>query len=160
MGKVDLNFSDMVEAAKEFSGVTMQELDGRIRELREVRNKIDEIDSVEIKPLKKKLAFLENWVAGCLKEHNKKTYKSCYGDVTLKFSCSMQIPKETHDKEAFREYLIERELFDSMWSIHSGSLNKWYNDYVAACEVKGKTPDKIPGLGEPVDRYTLAFKSK
>ena len=158
MGKVEM--MDMVEAAKDFSGVTMQELDEKIRELRDIRNKMDAIDSVEVSPLKKKRANLESWIAGCLNEHQKKTYKSCYGDVTLKHASSVQIPKETEDKVAFRAFLEEKELFNSMWSINSASLNKWYNDYCDACETRGTIPEQIPGLGEPVDRYTLALKKK
>lgn len=153
-------FSDMVEKPKDFSGVTMQELDEQIRELRDVRNELDQIDEATVKPLKKKRAQLEGWIEACLDEHKKKSYKSCYGDIVVSSRCSVKIPDSTEDKHTFREYLEGRGLFDSMWGIHSGSLNKWYNSYVESCEVKGEIPEPVPGLGEPVVKKTVALKNR
>jgi hypothetical protein len=154
-------FEDMVDnEVVDFTQVTMQELDGKIRELRDVRNSLDEIEQVQVKPLKERKGNLEGWITACLDEHKKKSYKSCYGDISVATKASITVPKSTDDKDSFREYLEGRGLFNAMWSLHSVSLNKWYNDYLESCEVKGELPEPIPGLGEPVIRKTLRLKRK
>jgi len=112
--------------------------------LRREEEKLGKIQA-ELMPLLKDAGLTKIEIAGC-------------GKVTVDTKLSVKVPKEPADRDAFFRYLRDKGLFDAMATIHSATLNSFYNAELAAAKEEGRTEFKIPGLEPSGEWSTLKFK--
>lgn len=67
---------------------------------------------------------------------------------------SVTMPKDESNRRAFFDYLKERKIFDSMITVHSGTLNSWYREEDAIGNFQ------IPGLDQPKSYSKLQVRKK
>lgn len=132
--------------------INVQELDllfNKLYEYRELKKKFDE----EEKALNKTIDELENSILIRLKENNKDKWDTENATFYISRKMSVTVPKEPEKKETFMNYL-EGNGLKSMFTVHSATLNSWYNQEAE----KGNT--NIPGLDMPTLRETLNMRRK
>lgn len=84
-----------------------------------------------------------------------------FGTVSVQTKWSVQTPKTAEDKLLLFAY-IEREkgkdALLGLQSIHSGTLNSFYDAEAALASERGDHKWTLPGVGEPKDYKLLALR--
>jgi thioredoxin-like negative regulator of GroEL len=75
--------------------------------------------------------------------------------VTKKSTVST--PKD-ENKDVFFNYLKEIGHFDALATVHSKTLNSWYNQEKEAAALRGEPIFSVPGLEMPVERVGLTIR--
>ena len=150
-------FDEMIDdSPKDFSEVTMQELDNKIRQLKDYKDELLRIEMMA-DPIKERKANLEKWLIACFKQHKRSSFKSAYGTLVVTNTLTVKVP-QGKQRDEFREYLEGKGSFDTLWTVNSKKLNSWYREEMSANE---KDPEfNIPGLSDPVDRTTVALRKR
>lgn len=79
--------------------------------------------------------------------------------IYLRTRTSVQVPKSSEDREAFFDYLKERGVFEQMITVHSNTLNSFYQGEYEQAVAEGNLSFKIPGIGDHNERFTLEVKN-
>ena len=81
-----------------------------------------------------------------------------FGKVVVDTKISVKVPKDPEKKQEFFNYLKEKGVFEPMATIHSATLNSFYNAELEVAREEGHADFNIPGL-EPSGEWTkLRFK--
>jgi hypothetical protein len=67
------------------------------------------------------------------------------GVAAVEVKESVKVPKDEASRELFFEYLKEQGIFENMITVHSQTLNAWYNAEVQDREVGWTVPGIEPG---------------
>lgn len=86
-----------------------------------------------------------------LEESNLKTFKNELGSFTIKNTESVKIP-HGEQKDEFFNFLKSRNEFEALATIHSKTLNSWYNE-----EAKKDPFFRAPGLEAPTMYQKIVF---
>lgn len=147
----------MPEAEQTITGpVTIQQLEDKARELREVNEEYDKL-KIEMDKLNEKEAKVQRELMGLLEAAEITSYKSKYGQIIMSTLSSVSIPSGD-EKQRFFEYLKEQGIYDEVVSVNSRWLNSYYKKEKEAADARGDIFFKIPGLGEPFQKTRLSFK--
>lgn len=112
--------------------------------LRAAETKLTNITD-ELLPLLKDAGLTKVEIDGC-------------GKIIVDNKISVKVPKDPEKKDAFFRYLREKGIFDSVATVHSATLNSFYNAEIAAAREEGKTDFQIPGLEPSGEWSKLRFK--
>lgn len=82
--------------------------------------------------------------------------------VYLQEKTSVRIPKDPEAKREFFDYLKHRgeDLFSSMVTVNSQTLNAWYREQEQLALERGELELRIPGLGEPSRYQQLSVRKR
>lgn len=137
-----------------------------IEELEFVASKIAELraDAEEKARIKKEadaeVDKIEARMLELLEQAEKTSYDSRVGRFNVRVKESIKIPADEKSKTDFFTYLKGQGIFEQMVSVHSATLNSWYQQEMDAALGRGELEFRVPGLGEPTPRITLAFTRK
>lgn len=120
----------------------------------------DEINAREaaIEPLSKRLNELRESIRDTMDLINMDSFKGHGYSFFRKTVKSVTTPKNPEDKEQLFNYLKGQDLFDSMVSINSATLNKLYKDLAEAAAKKGNLDFRLPGIAEPKPYVSLEMR--
>lgn len=139
--------------------ITVEELESYIQDM-----KIAQEDHARAKKLASEYnSFLEEKkriVLTALDELGKTSYKSDVGTVSKKTRWSWKVPKEETARKKYRDFLETRGEFDSMWSIHSASMNSHCKALLEDAQTKGDIDFSIPGIEEPSASETISLTKR
>lgn len=98
-------------------------------------------------------------VIQALTKADKKSYQvDGLARVSLSSKLVVRVPKDLEAKQKFFEYLRGRGVFEEMVTVHSATLNSFYNAEVEAANEKGVFPFSVPGIEEPTEQVTLSLR--
>lgn len=153
-----------METAK---AITVQELQEMCKQAIELDEQITALEAEMITPRKKKLSDLEGKIQACMEQLDmEKIPVKGYGTYFLQSKFSVKVPKTEQEREDFFAYLQAKGIFESMITVNSQTLNAWYKQEMEALASRAEAgedvdPDfKIPGIEEPKDYFTLAFRKE
>lgn len=111
------------------------------------------VDNVKenLKELQQKLDEAETLLLSALEATGLKTFKSELGSFSVTNTQSVKVPSG-EAKDAFFNYLKEKNMFEALATVHSKTLNSWYNE-----EVKKDAFFKVPGLEDPTSYQKIRF---
>lgn len=137
--------------------ITFQQMDAVCKSISEQRSVVDSAKET-LKLETEKLDNLEAKLMEMLKQVEKDSYKSPYGNFVIAHRTSVKIP-QGEDKAKFFDYLKKRGIFDQMITVNSATLNAWYKEEFNAAKENGTLLDfNIDGLGEPTVTEILHFR--
>lgn len=130
-------------------GITVQELDNLVAELFAQREKIDAME-MAVTEENKKLSAMKTKIVAYLKELEREDFKSAAGNVSIRSTWRVNLPKTEEDRAAFFTYLRERGIFDAMVTVNANTLNSFYREEWEAAQQSGDAMNfTMPGIGEP-----------
>lgn len=105
---------------------------------------------------------LEGEMLALLKKAGKtKYFVDGVGTASLVQTLSIQVPKTTNDKRKLWEYIVlkygEEVAFDK-FSMHSKTLNSFYNQEFESISDEEKMMFKLPGTEEPTAQEEFRFR--
>lgn len=126
----------------------------------QIKKKREEIDAMkaQVSQLNKELGMLENKAQAMLENNDITSYKSKSGTVYVSYYESVKMPQTLEDKAQFFTWLKERDLYDSMVTVNSQSLNSLYRKEKEAAEENGDLFFKIPGLNNITTSPRIGFR--
>lgn len=130
------------EAAKD---VTVSELD-RLQEALFEQYTIYQKAKAKASDEYKVYAEIENKLINKLEGAGKEKYQSPAGTFWYRYESSFKVPKETEDREKFFAHLKEKDVFDSMITVNSKTLNSWAKKEEEIAEEAGELDFNIPGI--------------
>lgn len=78
--------------------------------------------------------------------------------IYLRTRTSVRVPKTEQGRETFFNYLEHKGILKQMMTVHSNTLNSWYqSEYELAAE-RGDQDFSIPGIDEHTERVSLEVK--
>lgn len=138
--------------------VTLDQMDGLVKEYREAREKY-EVAKKASNEAHSIYQAMENKLVNTLKAANKKSYKvDGVGQATIVVKNVIQVPKTTDNKRELWSWIKEKygvDVLDDMLSINSQKLTSWYNQEVEAH--KADPLFTIPGIEAPTAVEHLSF---
>jgi hypothetical protein len=139
--------------------LTIEEMNAQVEKIATLR--VQEADAAKIKKeVMDALELAESTMMEMLTQENMKSYDSPMGKVTLAYRTSVKTPKTPEDKEAFFAYLKNRNLYDSMISVNSQTLNSLYKAELEEATERGDMDFAIPGIKEVTINQQLRFSGK
>lgn len=118
--------------------------------LAEQREKVERVkDGLKIE--QELLDKAEAILLAALEKAGLKTFKSPTGSFSVTNTQSVKVPSG-EAKDAFFNYLKEKNMFEALATVHSKTLNSWYNE-----EVKKDAFFKVPGLEDPTSYQKIRF---
>lgn len=145
--------------AQDLSAVTIQELEVKIKLYQEQKDKVEQAEA-EVERLKKEMNNTGQWLQEFMTQHNKTSYKSCYGNLVLTTKFSVSMPKEPEKRDALFGYLKEKGIYDTMITINHQTLNSYYKEEMEAHLNKGELDFTLPGVSEPSAHRTISLRRK
>lgn len=135
--------------------ISVKELDEMVENLFKMKKEIqDEEDKISEKS--KILEALKTKIIVTLKEHERESYRSDMGMVTVSQKWRVKLPANDIEKAKLIEHLRERGLFEKYVSVNSNSLNSLFMTDWEIAQKEGKGMDfKMPGIDEPTLFETL-----
>lgn len=94
-----------------------------------------------------------------LEHFGKKKYDSNAGSIEIHTKSSWKTPKTAEQKKEFFEFLKSKNIFWEYVSVNANSLNSLANQELEIAKEEGREC-KIPGLEEPTEYQTIAYRSK
>ena len=140
-------------------GVTFQQIQVMIKEFSDAKSDYDEA-SRQQKSCKEVMDNYGKRLLEVLKKHDVKSMPSPYGHVITSVRWSWKTPKEKSAREAFFNYLKEKELYDEMITVNSQSLNAFCKSELETAKEEGNIDFTIPGLDEPSLSETISLRRK
>jgi hypothetical protein len=119
---------------------------------REVVNKAED----EFKALDKELTRLENELILTLQAQGLDSFKEGGYQFIRTAKMSVALPQGEH-KDAFFDYLKSIGQFEALATVHSRTLNSWYNQEKVNAFMRGEML-MIPGLELPTERAGLTVR--
>lgn len=145
-----MDFYEHDEDAK--AAAPMEKIRGLMENGFSLKSKIDE-RKIELEGLEDELHRIEAELLPMLEGAKmEQVAVEGLGKILVDQKISVKVPKDPEAKAAFFEYLKARGIFDGMATVHSATLNAFYNDELEAKAAIGEEV-KIPGL-EPSGKYS------
>lgn len=132
------------------SDISVEELKRYCEGVANAREKVEQAKEI-LKSNQETLEECEIRLLAALEESKLKTFKNELGAFTIKNTESVKIP-HGEAKDAFFEFLKEKGMFEALATIHSKTLNSWYNE-----EAKKDPFFKAPGLEAPTVYQKIVF---
>lgn len=136
--------------------VSIKDLDHMIEQLAQTRDAIAQLNS-EIKTFQEEKHRIECQLLDILTAHELSSFKGSNGSVSVVNRFQVKMPKDDMRYE-FKQYLLDNDAFEAMWTINHQTLNAWYKAQVESAELTGEYLD-VPGLEPQVDK-TISFRRK
>ena len=138
---------------------TLQEMENLIMELSIAKQELENLANQE-KEVQTIRRELENKIMSKLKEVGNTTYVSKFGRASIKTSLSYKTPKDSESKKKLFEYIKGKgeEVYNSLLSVNSQTLNAWAKAETQHAADNGIFPFEIPGLDEPISYETISFR--
>lgn len=138
--------------------MTIVEFEGICQSLRDQRAVVDQAkEAYELEV--RKADDIEAKILECLEQMGRTNYKSKVGTVSITHRTSFKLPGSPEEKEAYFNYLREKDMYDSMISVNSSKHNSFCKAELELAEAEGRGLDfKIPGVAEPTINKTLSFR--
>ncbi len=130
--------------------ITVDELKRYCEGVANAREKVEQAKEI-LKSCQLTVDECEIRLLAALEESKLKTFKNELGSFTIKNTESVKIPHGEQKDEFFR-YLQDRGMFEALATIHSKTLNSWYNE-----ESKKDPFFKAPGLEAPTVYQKIVF---
>lgn len=140
------------------SEITVKELDDLTSEIFTLKVQKDEIEE-KLTELNKTLQAKEKQVIEAMKELKLETFKGTGGTLTPYDKVSYAVPKAPEDRDAFFNYLKEKQVFEGMVTVHHATLNAFVGQEYSAAKERGDIFFSVPGLGAPTIT-TILSKTK
>ena len=138
--------------------LTIAEMDALVKELAEARKQADAAKRTHSE-LYAVVEGIKAKVLGELEATGMDSFRGNSGTVSRVVKFEVKFPRGDDDKkEAFRQYLTSKGVFDQKWEMNYQSLNAWYTQEIDAATQEGVEDFEVPGL-EPSSRVTLSFRS-
>lgn len=144
---------------KDLSGVTVQQLEGMIKEMYELDDQIGALEA-EADKIKKVRDNTKARVLTIFQEFNKTSYRTGRGIIVRQKRFTVAHPKDPEKKAAFYGFLKEQGVFEDMVSVHSQTLNSWYKEQMDEAIKAGNVDFAVPGVDEPKMVETLVLRRK
>lgn len=100
---------------------------------------------------KKVLAYMTEYE---IEKHNVPGLGSVYAQQKF----SWKVPKDEDRREAFFNYLKQKQIFESMVTVPSATLNSFAKKELEAAVEEGNVDFEVPGLGEPTSYHVLGMR--
>lgn len=99
-------------------------------------------------------------ILSIFQEFGKTSYSTGRGNVVRVKRFNVTMPKEPKAKTALFNYLKEKDVFESLVTVHASTLNSFFKAEMESAIENGATKFEMPGVGEPKYSETLALRSK
>jgi len=144
-------------AAEESQTATLEQMNSFCKEYAEQKEVVDSYKRI-IANETSKLEAMKKKGLKHLQVAELKSFKSEFGTFGRKDNFSVKVPKTEVERNALRKYFECEEVFDSLWTVNSQSLNAYYKEAFAKA-VEEQNPDfSIPGIEEPKHYDTVTWK--
>lgn len=140
------------------SSMTVKELDDLTSEIFTLKSDKDKIEET-LSELNKSLQAKERKCIEVMKELHLESFKGSGGTLTPYDKVSYGVPKTEEDRQAFFNYLKERQVFDGMVTVHHATLNAYVTQAFNEAKERGDIFFSVPGLGAPTIT-TILSKTK
>ena len=139
--------------------VSLNEMESLVQKLAQVKKKLEEISEQE-KKAQEVRRELEGQILSHLKTNGTTGYLSSVGRVDIRTSLSYKTPKDFEQKEKLFEYIKSKghDVYISLLSINSQTLNAWAKAETQSAIDQGIFPFSIPGIDEPISYETITFR--
>lgn len=144
---------------QDLSAVTVQQLEEKIKVYKEQKELVEQAE-YEVEKLKKEMNNTGQWLQEFMEQHNKTSYKSCYGNLIMTTRFSVSMPKEPEKREALFNYLKEKGIYENLITINHQSLNSFYKEEMESHLNKGELDFTLPGVSEPSAHRTISLRRK
>ena len=138
---------------------TLKEVDELVTKLAEHRRTKDDLESKK-KLVNVEIDTLETRIIALLTEAELKTFQGQAATVTVTERMSVKVPRDPESREAFFNYLKDKGMFESLITVNSQSLNKFYKTEEEVAVQNGEIDFKIPGLEQPTVYPDLSFRGR
>jgi hypothetical protein len=127
---------------------TIAEFEQIIDESFVLKEKIEEIEKIQIGALKTRLHDLDQKILATLQHYNKTSYRAGRGMVVKTEKFSVKFPKDPEGKRLVRDFMGE-DTYSDMTSINFAVFNAWYKQKLEAAKEAGDIGFQIPGCEAP-----------
>lgn len=141
---------------KEMDNVTLEEFERLCDEVFELRGVIDEKEA-DVKAHRQKLEVLQSKVLSYMEKFDKKKHTGRLGTLSLRIESYPAMPKDPGKKQAFFDYLKEKDVFDEMITVNSQRLRGFFKSEKEAAGGDENPDFSIPGL-EPFERKSITMR--
>lgn len=139
--------------------VTVEQLDGILKNLSELDKKLD-VKKLEMTELNKEYMKLEWQCVAFLTELKRSKYESPYGTFTVGHDWRVNMPADDKSKAELFEHLKQTPgLFERFATVNSASLNAYYKREWEIAKKEGRGMEfNIPGILAPKEEIKPKFK--
>ncbi len=147
---------DFFEQDKPIDQITMQELDLLGQLIFRQKKECEEAEKV-LEGKKFTLTKMQAKMISILEKFGRSNYSIPGSGMLIKSErLTVTLPKTPEDKDAFYEYLKNKNLFEDIVTVNSMTLNAFYKkEFEIAAEEGRAVGFKIPGISEPKTITTL-----
>jgi hypothetical protein len=147
---------DFFEQDKPIDQITMQELDLLGQVIFKQKKECEECEKV-LDSKKAILAKMQAKMISVLEKFGRSNYAIPGSGMLIKSErLTVTLPKTPDDREAFYQYLKEKNLFEDLVTVNSMTLNAFYKkEFDIAAEEGRAVGFKIPGISDPKTIVTL-----
>ncbi len=153
-----MNQDDWAEIAST-KPLDMGEMDELVKQSVEAWEKSDELKKIATEAYHLAEA-IDSKILNALQGAGKtKYFVDGYGTMSVCKKLVVRVPNSIEEKKKFFTFLNEigEEVFFSLATVNSNSLNAWYNSRLDEAEARGFQGFLVPGIDQPVTRETLRF---
>lgn len=151
------NFPEQETTQKISGPVTIEQLEEKAAELRELHDRYDLL-KIDMEKLNEKEEKIQRELMGLLEAAEITSYKSKSGLVVMSTLTSVAVPKDKGSKEQFFNYLKEKGIYDEVVNVNSKWLNSYYKKENESAAERGELFFSIPGIGQPFQKSRLSFR--
>lgn len=138
------------------SEITVNGLKDLCEKVLEIRHRAEAAEEI-LSAINKEKLDAEQELIQTMTELNMKDFRDEKGLFLIRKTSSVTTPKGDN-KEIFFDYLKEIGHFDALATVHSKTLNSWYNQEKEAAILRGEPIFSVPGLEMPVERLGLTIR--
>ncbi len=139
-------------------GVSLSEFQGLCQKVWEEKGRLERIEA-EAKAQSQVVESLKASVIAAMEENEMEKFSvPGHGTLFKQNRFTVTVPKDGAEREAFFEYLKAKEIFDSMITVNSQTLNSWYKQEIDAELAAGNPDFAVPGIAEPKHIVTLGMR--
>lgn len=137
--------------------ITVEDMNSKCKEIAVLRAE-EAVISAQRKQILDKLDEAERQMIEMLAESGLNSYKSPFGQAIITHRTSVKTPKTPDERARFYQYLKERNLYETMITVNSQTLNAFYKGELEQARERGDLDFKVPGINEVTIVPTLAFR--
>lgn len=136
--------------------VSTAQMNEQIKVIAELRFKESEAKHI-VRQISEELDTAEARMVEMLNISQLKNYKTSLGSVGIIRRTSVKKPESSEDWEALYAYIKSKGLYEGMRTIHSASLNKFYQEEFDQAILEGRIPS-VPGIQGTTITEILSFR--
>lgn len=142
--------------------MTLAEMDKLLADMFSLKLEI-EADEEKVSEKRKKLEGMKAQSVLAMKEHDRTSYKSDVGTISITEKWSVNVPQTPEDKKALFNHFKEKgqEVLWKYATVNSNSLNSYFLAEWEAAKERGEGMGfTLPGLQEPKLFETLSMRKR